>query len=265
MEKEVILKWLSGSGDGSGSGYGYGYGSGSGSGSGYGYGYGSGSGYGYGYGDGSGYSSGDGSGYGTGSGYGYGYGDGSGYSSGDGYGTGSGDGYRIKAYRSKEDVVYVDNIPTIIRSIRGDYAKGFVINDDFSITPCWVARWKEKMIFAHGKDLHDAVSSLNRKIANSMTAAERVDLFCSEFKKGELYKGTVFFDWHNRLTGSCLFGRTQFVQNKGFDLDQEYSVDDFITITENEYGSDVIKLLKTKWKDTEPEQVGNSTSLKEKK
>ena len=146
-----------------------------------------------------------------------------------------------------ESVFYIDDMPTIIRSIKGNYAKGYTVNDDFSLTGCYIAKSPAGGLFAHGKDLHDAVNSLNRKIAELMTIEERVMLFCKTFKKGEKYKGTVFFDWHNRLTGSCLFGRTQFVKNKGFELEMDYTVEEFINIVENEYGSDVIKLLKLNW------------------
>ena len=138
-------------------------------------------------------------------------------------------------------------MPTLIHSIKGDYAKGFVINSDFDTTPCWVARAPHKSIFAHGEDLHKAVEALEEKIAESMTDEERVSYFCSTFKKGEKYKGTLFFDWHNRLTGSCHFGRTQFVKNHNLDLEMEYTVDEFIAIVENAYGSDIIKKLKKEW------------------
>ena len=204
MDKEVILRWLSGYGDG------------------------------YGYGDGSGY------------GYGSGDGDGSGYGDGDGSGDGSGYGERIKKYKG-EDVYYIDCIPTVIHSIKGNYAKGFTINDDFGKTPCFVARSADGRLFAHGNNLHEAVAALEDKVSESMTEEERIELFCKSFKKTKKYKGTVFFDWHNRLTGSCLFGRNQFVKDKGLDVQAEYTVDEFIAIVENAYGSVIIKKLKSVW------------------
>ena len=102
-------------------------------------------------------------------------------------------------------------------------------------------------MFAHGATLHQAVDALNGKIQESMTIEERIKLFCNTFKKGEKYKGTQFFDWHNRLTGSCLFGRNQFVRNKGLDLEATYTVDEFIKIVEFDFGSEIIKALKTEW------------------
>ena len=199
MEKELILKWLSGSGSGSG----YGYGDGSGSGSGY--------------------------------GSGYGYGDGSGY------------GYGEKIIKvNGEDVYYIDNVPTIITAILGNYAKGFTVGQDYQLTPCYVAK-SDNGLFAHGKDLHEAEEALIEKITESMTEEERIDLFCQTFKKGEKYKGKEFFDWHNRLTGSCLLGRNEFVKNHGLSLEESYTVEQFIELTENAYGSSIIKALKRKW------------------
>ena len=168
--------------------------------------------------------------------------------SGSGSGDGSGDGYgeRIKKYKG-EDVYYIDCIPTVIHSIKGNYAKGFTINDDYGKTPCFVARSADGRLFAHGNNLHEAVAALEDKVSESMTEEERIELFCKSFKKTEKYKGTVFFDWHNRLTGSCLFGRNQFVKDKGLDVQAEYTVDEFIAIVENAYGSGTIKKLKSVW------------------
>ena len=142
---------------------------------------------------------------------------------------------------------YIDSIPTVIHSIKGHYAKGFTINDDYSKTPCYVARSADGTLFAHGSNLHEAVESLNEKIAEAMTEEERINLFCKSFKKGKKYKGTLFFDWHNRLTGSCFFGRNQFVKDKNLNIQAEYTVDEFIAIVENAYGSSTIKKLKTVW------------------
>ena len=142
---------------------------------------------------------------------------------------------------------YIDGISTVLHSIKGNYAKGFTINDDFSKNPCFVARSPDGCLFSHGANLHKAVASLEEKIAESMTEEERIQLFCSMFKKGTKYKGTIFFDWHHRLTGSCLFGRKQFVEDKDLDVKAEYTVDEFISIVEHAYGSGTIKKLKAVW------------------
>ena len=181
-------------------------------------------------------------GYGSGSGYGDGYGDGDGDGSGYGYGYGSGDG--IGQFEGKT-VFSIDGVQTIITHVNGAFAHGFILNSDFTLTPCYVA--KGNGYFAHGKDLKEARAALHSKIFENMDSDEAIERFMEKFKKGEKYKGTEFFEWHHYLTGSCLMGRESFVKNKGLDLEESYTVDEFIEICENDYGSEIIKQLKEQW------------------
>ena len=213
-------------------GYGYGYGSGYGSGdsSGDGYGYGSGDGYGYGDDDGYGY----GSGYGSGDGYGYGYGDGYGY----GYGDGYGDGYGVKEVNG--DTVYiVDDVPTIIKSVRDNIAQGFILQHDLTLTPCYVV--KEQNRFAHGETLHDALSALQEKLYDDSTEEERIEAFLKKFPKYDTpYPNRDLFAYHRVLTGSCRMGRESFCKDRGIDLDGSTTVREFVELTKDSYGGDVI-------------------------
>ena len=179
---------------------------------------------------------------GDGSGYGYGDGDGDGY----GDGSGSGYGYGIKAFGN--DTVYmIDGLQTIILQIKGQVAKGFILNRDFTLEPCYVV--KGNGYFAHGKDIREAQSSLREKIFEDMDSDEAIEQFMSKFEKDKSYKGTEFFKWHHYLTGSCLMGRQSFVRNHGLDLEKEYTVAEFIELTENDYGSEIIKQLKERIKE----------------
>ena len=188
--------------------------------------------------------SGYGYGSGSGSGYGYGSGDGDGSGSGDGYGSGDGDG--IKSFWN--DTVYIiDGVQTIIRQIKGNVAKGFILNKDFTLEPCYIV--KGNGYFAHGKDIREAQSSLREKIFEDMDSDEAIEQFMSKFEKDKSYKGTEFFEWHHYLTGSCLMGRQSFVRNHGLDLEKEYTVAEFIELTENDYGSEIIKQLKERIKE----------------
>ena len=231
MEKKLIEEWLKvNNGYGYGSGYGDGYGSGDGYGDGYG------SGYGDGYGD--GYGSGDGDGYGDGYGSGYGYGSGSGYGSGDGSGYGSGDG--LKKYN--KDIIYeIDNIQTIIKNIKGNIAKGFIVNDDLTLEKTYIA--KENNLFAHGKTIHEAMQFLQEKIFETMNIEEKIEEFKNKFNKKDKYKGTLFFEWHHHLTGSCLQGRENFVKSNNLDVEKEYTVKEFLEIVKNAYGWDYLEEL----------------------
>lgn len=176
--------------------------------------------------------------YGSGIGTGFGDGFGSGYD----FGYGSGDG--IKTF-SNQQVNNVDNIPTIITNLKGNIAKGFILNKDFTLSPCFVM--KHENIFAHGETLHEAQQALERKLFDEMEVEEKIEMFLKEFEPNKKYKGSVFFDWHNKLTGSCAMGRTIFIRDNNLSLDDEYTVDEFIAITKNSYGSEIIKQLKASW------------------
>ena len=230
----------SGSGNDYGDGCGYGYGSGSGNGYGSGYGSGSGNGDGDGDGDGSGY--GDGSGHGCGSGFGYGYGDGCGY----GYGY----IHYINMFNG-EKVYIIDGIPTIIKNIRNDIARGYILNNDFTLAETFVVKGYNE--FAHGGTLHDAFSALQEKLYDNSTEEERLEAFNNRFPDfTKKIPAKELFVWHHNLTGSCRQGRMSFCVNNGIDIEnEEYTVNEFIKLTENSYGGSIIKKLKRTQKNEE--------------
>ena len=229
MEEIKILEFIS-----SGSGRG----DSSGNGSGNGFGYGSGYGQVYGCGDGSG----DGSGYG--SSYGHGYGDGSGNDSGSGnsFGSGNGFGYGsgLKSINSKK-IYMVDDIAITISHIHGNAAKGTIINNDLTETPCYIV--KEGKYFAHGKTLAEANAALQDKLFDKMPVEKRIAAFWTCHKRGIKYPTKDFFEWHHKLTGSCLMGRQQFAKDHDVDLEGEMTVEEFIALTKNAFGGDIIKRL----------------------
>ena len=207
----------------SGSGYGYGSGDGSGYGSGSGYGYGSG----YGSGDGSGYGDGSGSGSGSGSGY------------GDGSGDGSGSGYGIRSFNG-EPVYTIDEVPTILRHVRGNVAHGVILNLDLTTTNCYVA--KQDNIFAHGETLAKAMEALRDKLFADMPEEDRIEAFLKETEDGKAYPAQYFYDWHHRLTGSCDMGRRQFARDHGIDVDGDtMTLREFLSLTKDAYGGSVIR------------------------
>ena len=229
MEEIKILEFIS-----SGSGRG----DSSGNGSGNGFGYGSGYGQVYGCGDGSG----DGSGYG--SSYGHGYGDGSGNDSGSGnsFGSGNGFGYGsgLKSINSKK-IYMVDDIAITISHIHGNAAKGTIINNDLTETPCYIV--KEGKYFAHGKTLAEANAALQDKLFDKMPVEKRIAAFWTCHKRGIKYPTKDFFEWHHKLTGSCLMGRQQFAKDHDVDPNGEMTVEEFIALTKNAFGGDIIKRL----------------------
>ena len=196
-------------------------------------------------GDGSGYGSGDGDGYGYGygSGYGSGYGDGDGYGSGSGYGYGSGSGYGygsgIKSFNG-EPVYRIDGVNTLIHSVRVNTAHGAIVNDDLTLTQCYIV--KQDGVFAHGETLREAMEDLRDKLFEDMPEDERIAMFLRETDREKTYPTQYFYDWHHRLTGSCDMGRKQFARDHGVDLDHGMmTLTEFLEMTKGAYGGDVIR------------------------
>jgi hypothetical protein len=226
-----------GDGDGSGSGDGYGYGDGYGSGDGDGCGYGSGSGYGYGYGDGNGH--GDGYGYGDGCGY------GSGRGSADGDGDGDGDGTGI--YEINGERVYkIDGVQTIIRKVKGNIAKGFILTRALTLTPTYVAKVGD--CFAHGETAAKALHDATEKSLINAPAEERIRIALAWFDISTGHTGKEWLNFHRAITGSCEQGCKSFASDRGIDLDKPYTLAEFISAADGAYprGQEAIDILKQK-------------------
>ena len=219
---------------GYGNGDGNGYGNGDGYGSGYGRGYGNG--YGSGYGNGSGYGDGDGYGYGDG------YGDGNGYGNGDGYGS----GYCISEYDGKR-VYNIDNVPTIIENVKGDVAKGYTISNNTQLVKCFIAKCGG--FFAHGKTAKQAMLDARAKYEKNKSLTERIADTIKKYPTLDtLVPNEELYVLHNILTGSCAFGRDEFVRRHGIDVKNgSMTMKDFIDITRNDYGGSSIVELERKY------------------
>ena len=214
-----------------GNGYGNGCGTGNGNGNGYGDGYGNGYGDGYGYGNGTGYGCGTGNGYGA------------------GYGNGDGGGYGIKSFNGKV-VTPVDGIKTIITSIHKNIAKGFILQADMTLKPCYVA--KGNNMFAHGNTINEAVISLESKVFANLDVEERILAFKEAFKPDIKYSNKDFYEWHGRLTGSCEMGRSQFAENHNIDIEHgKMTVKEFCNLTKDGYGGEVIKMITKLYKEAQ--------------
>ena len=187
--------------------------------------------------------SGYGSGFGDGRGSGYGYGNGSGYGSGFGDGRGSGSG--IKSING-HSVFFIDGIPTAITAVTGNVAKGYVVDDDFTLIPCYIA--KSGNSFAHGNTLEKAVADARAKELSEKPEEERIQDFIAEHDYNKTYAVSNLYKWHNILTGSCEMGRQQFAEDHGIDLDGKMSIKKFIELTKNAYGGETIKKLEKEYK-----------------
>ncbi len=211
--------------------------------------------------DGSGYGSGNGNDYGEGHGYTddnyYGQGDGSGacsssgYNYSHGYGSGcgcdDGSGFGCEHNSGLKEIcgnkIYiVDNIQTIITSVHGNVAQGFILQSDLQLKPCYIV--KENNEFAHGDTLRDAFTSLQEKLYDDSTKEERIEAFIRKFPSYDIkYDNRDLFTYHHVLTGSCRMGRELFVADKGLSLDGKTTVREFVELTKDAYGGDIIKQL----------------------
>lgn len=142
------------------------------------------------------------------------------------------------------DKVYmIDEMPTIIKSIRNNIAKGFILNKDFTLEETFIVKGNNQ--FAHGKTLHDAFQSLKEKLYDDSTEEERIESFKEHFKDfSQKYSAKELFTWHHVLTGSCKQGRESFCKCHDIDLDKDtFTIYEFIDLTKHSYGGEVIKKL----------------------
>ena len=210
---------------------------------------------GFGGGGGSGYGFEECNGNGRGYSYGSGYSSGSGYSTPanednrfepavtNGYGVGHRCGFGLKSINGNT-IHIIDNMPTIITSIHNNVAKGFIVLTYLELIPCYIVREGNK--FAHGDTLRNAFDSLQEKLYDDSTEEERINAFKKKFPEYDVkYNNKDLFTYHHVLTGSCKMGRETFVLNNGLSLDGKTSVREFIKLTKNSYGGDIIKKLPT--------------------
>lgn len=136
----------------------------------------------------------------------------------------------------------IDELLTILTAAHGDFATGYIVQSDFQFKPCYVA--KKNGIYAHGETLHEAYSSLLAKTEEKYSVEQRLVHFKENFLEWNVpYSNRSLFDWHNILTGSCRMGREQFCNGHGIDMDGQTTVCEFVELTKNSYGGQIIERL----------------------
>ena len=179
-------------------------------------------------------------------GSGYGSASASGSGSADASGCGSYNGsysgvFRIKSY-VRNPVHCIDGMPTIIQSIRGNIAKCLILKPDLTTTPCFVVKVGNS--FAHGKTIKEAFLDAQAKHFNELPDDERLQAFVDAHEWGLEYPEKDFYDWHNKLTGSCKMGRDMFAKEHGLEkLDGKHTVEWFIELTKDAYGGEIIRRI----------------------
>ena len=138
----------------------------------------------------------------------------------------------------------IDGMPTLINSVKGNFAIGGVIQPDLSVRECYIARVGKS--FAHGDTLRKAFEDATRKDMRRKPVKERVAEFKREFPEPDRpYPNSGLYAWHGFLTGSCRMGRDEFAMARGIDVERgSMTVREFIGLTMHSYGGDIIASLK---------------------
>lgn len=137
-----------------------------------------------------------------------------------------------------QDVHYIDGIPTIITSIKKNIAKGFILQEDMTLDPCYVA--KVGCNYAHAKNIKEALSQAFEKSLVNQDIESKITEFVKYFEKDKLYTIEEFSRWHYILTGSCELGRNNFIKNIE---KRNYTVTEFFDKVKNSYGNSIIEEL----------------------
>jgi hypothetical protein len=145
-------------------------------------------------------------------------------------------------------VYIVDGVQTLIYSVKGNIAKGAIVNSDLTLTDCYIAR--VGIFFAHGETLRQAHEDAQAKALQNMPVEERIAKVKQDYPDLDAQiEHSTLFSLHNMLTGSCVMGRKEFA--KEHDLDPEHgtmSMREFITLTKDAFGGDVIRQLAEAYK-----------------
>lgn len=147
-----------------------------------------------------------------------------------------------------EKVDYIDELATIIRSQKGNIAKGVTINADFTLQPCFVATVDGYS--AHGKTAQEAVREAQIKAFEKASVEERIAKFIALYPSlNTPVPNEELFKWHGNLTLSCAFGREQFIKNNNIELCGSSTVAEFIEKTTGHFGSEIMQQLKETYND----------------
>mgnify|MGYP000988279633 CR=1 FL=1 len=83
-----------------------------------------------------------------------------------------------------------------------------------------------------------------KKIVIFILIVAFIILFKEKFKLNIKYPVKDFYEWHHKLTGSCAMGRDNFAEYNNIDVkNDKMTVQEFIKLTQNSFGGDVIKQL----------------------
>lgn len=108
--------------------------------------------------------------------------------------------------------------------------------------PCYVA--KIDNCYAHGNTIKEAVKQAKEKAFELLPEDDRIKKFWECHNLTDRYPARDLYEWHHILTGSCEMGRSQFVREKGVDLERDtFTVDEFVEMCKDRYGGEITEKL----------------------
>ena len=77
-----------------------------------------------------------------------------------------------------------------------------------------------------------------------MDIDKKIRLFTDKFSLGKEYPAKDFYEWHNKLTGSCEMGRKSFAKDHDIDIEKDVmTVEQFVNLTKDSFGGSIIRQL----------------------
>ena len=160
-------------------------------------------------------------------------------------GDGSGDGNNIiLKMLHKKTVFDIDGMAFIPEKVKNNFVSGISISKkNFSETQCFLGKFENCV--AHGKTIKEALLSAQEKYFSSIDFEQKKEQLLKLFEEKNKLSVKELYSWHGILTGSCRFGRSEFQKEHNLKDDDLLSLDEFIQLTENSFGGDKIRLLKS--------------------
>lgn len=143
-----------------------------------------------------------------------------------------------------EPVYVVDGIPCVFKTVHDVWAKVDVINrKDFTARTAFIGKCKG--FFAHGETLRMALQDAKGKYYRSVdfeAKKEELKVLFSRSADNKLPVSTLY-EWHGMLTGSCRFGRDEFMRTHALKDDDRLTLNEFVDLTAAHFGGEKIKEL----------------------
>lgn len=143
-----------------------------------------------------------------------------------------------------EPVYVVDGIPCVFKTVHDVWAKVDVINrKDFTARTAFIGKCKG--FFAHGETLRKALQDAKAKYFRNIDFESKKEELKRLFSRSADKKlpVSILYEWHGILTGSCRFGRDEFMRTHALKDDDRLTLNEFVDLTAAHFGGDKIQKL----------------------